>query len=341
VIGPSDKGDQKFDVAQPYHVLRVPGYEWGYGRFLSLLLTTPWAVLRYKVRKAFAMNIAYGGVLCWALSLFTPLEYLIFAYGYEFEKVGKNPWAKKLYLSIYRRAKKIITCSRLVKDRLIQFGAPPEKIEVLYPAVDLERFYPCHVPAEFLTKKGLSGRRILLTVGRLVERKGHDQVLKALSLIVRQFPDLLYCIVGIGPHREALEKQIRAAGLEKHVCFLGKVPAEELAFLYNACEIFIMPSREISDGGHIEGFGIVYLEANACGKPVIGGRSGGVPEAIQDGETGFLVDPENPKEIANRISELLLDPGRAKAMGGQGLRWVRGNFNWDEYAKQAYRWLCE
>ena len=340
VIGPSDRGDREFDRAQPYRVLRLPGYSWGYFRFIPILLGMTWVVLRQGVRKVFAMNIAYGGVLVWALSFLRPLEYLIFSYGYEFEKVRKIPLARRLYLSIYGRARKVVACSELVRRRLTDFGVNPEKCVVLYPAVDLDRFHPLEAPAKYLEEKQLAGKRLLLTVGRLIERKGHDQVLRALPGIVKDFPDVLYCIVGIGAEEKRLREQIRELGLENHVRLMGKVPEEELTFLYNACEIFVMPSREIEEGGHIEGFGIVYLEANACGKPVIGGRSGGIGEAIRDGETGFLVNPARPEEIAEKIHFLLSSPDEAQRLGRQGLRWVRETFDWDHYTQEAYQLLA-
>ena len=339
VIGPRDRGDRDFDATQPYPVVRVPGYEWGYLRFLPLLFATPWVVLRHRIRKIFAMNIAYGGVLAWALSFFVPLEYVIFSYGYEFEKVRSFPPAQRLYLSIYRRARKIVACSHLVKERLVGFGAPPEKIEVLYPAVDLDRFQPGEAPREFLEKKGIASKRILLTVGRLIERKGHDQVIRALPEILRLFPDVLYGIVGIGPHEVRLRELVRSLNLEGHVRFLGKVPDSELVLMYRASSVFVMPSREIEAGGHVEGFGIVYLEANACGRPVIGGRSGGVAEAIREGETGLLVDPSDPREIAEKVIRLLSHPKEAEVMGGRGKEWVRQAFDWERYTEKAYQFL--
>ena len=120
---------------------------------------------------------------------------------------------------------------------------------------------------------------------------------------------------------------------------MGKIPEEELAFLYNACEIFVMPSREIENEGHIEGFGIVYLEAGACAKPVIGGRSGGVSEAVREGQTGLLVDPNSPSDLCDKILDLLAHPEKARALGEGGLHWVRKTFNWEDYANQVYRWM--
>jgi len=335
VIGPKDEGDKAFDAVQPYRVFRVSGYSWGYLRFVPILFRMPFVVWRFGIRKVFAMNIAYGGILSWILSFFSGPEYLIFAYGYEFEKVKKIPILRLLYQNIYRRAKGVVACSELVKERLILFGVEPEKIKVLYPAVDLDRYRPLKVPQAYLEKRKLVGRRILLTVGRLIERKGHDRVLQALPRILRSFPNVLYGIVGRGPHERKLREAVARLHLEEHVQFFGKVSEEELVWLYNACELFLMPSREISEGGHLEGFGIVYLEANACGKPVIGGRSGGVSEAIVDGETGLLVDPNSASEIRDKIIDLLSHPEKAQALGETGLQWVQRTFHWEHYVQRV------
>ena len=285
------------------------------------------------------MNIAYGGFLAWIISWLKPLDYVIFAYGYEFEKVKNNAWVRRLYLNIYRRAKEIVCCSDLVRERLVAFGVSDKKIQVLYPAVDLARFRPVPVPDHYLKGIGLAGRRILLTVGRLVQRKGHDRVFLALPEIVKKFPDVVYCVVGIGEYESALREKVEQLKLGAYVRFMGKLEETELRYLYNSCEIFIMPSREIAEGGHIEGFGIVFLEANACKKPVIGGGSGGVKEAIRDGITGLLADPESPPDIAAKVMSLLQDPDKARRIGEQGYDWVRNSFSWEGYVKDSYRFL--
>lgn len=339
-LGPKDRDGERFDRLQDYRIFRVPGYEWGFFRFFPMLFKMPALVFRHGVKKIFAMNIAYGGILSWLLSFVVPLEYLIFAYGYEFEKVKRNPFLRALYRSIYRRAKGIVTCSDQVKERLIQFGVSREKIETLYPAVDLDRFFPREIPQEFRKRYRLEGRRVLLTVGRLVERKGHDQVLRALPKVITSFPETLYCISGIGPYERRLREIVRELKLEEQVRFLGRLPEGDLPLFYNGSEMVLMPSREIKTGGHLEGFGIVFLEANACGKPVIGGKSGGVREAIRDGETGFLVDPEDSDEIAEKIIFLLTDHEERAQMGKRGLEWVRSNFDWERYVDGVVKLLC-
>jgi phosphatidylinositol alpha-1,6-mannosyltransferase len=120
---------------------------------------------------------------------------------------------------------------------------------------------------------------------------------------------------------------------------MGRVPDDDLRDLYNLCEFFIMPSREIESNGHIEGFGIVFLEANAFGKPVIGGQSGGVAEAVQDGVSGLLADPNSPEDIALKMETLLANPAYAKQLGQSGLERLRTRFHWDGYVRRAYALL--
>jgi phosphatidylinositol alpha-1,6-mannosyltransferase len=188
-----------------------------------------------------------------------------------------------------------------------------------------------------LTKKlGLSdlcGRRALLTVGRLVERKGHDKVLEALDFLRDKYSDLIYFVVGGGAFVERLRGMVRALELEDRVFFFENVRNEELALFYEAAELFVMPSRELNDGD-VEGFGIVYLEANLFSLPIIGGRSGGVPEAVVHGETGLLVDGENVGEIVMAVSRLLDNRQFADMLGQKGLRRARDEFRWEKQASK-------
>lgn len=335
VVGPKSQGDTEHDRDQPYRVTRVPGYEWGYARFFPVLGASVRLFLTRPIRKIYAMNIAYGGIMAWAFSFFRRLDYLIFAYGYEFEKIKTNALLRTLYLAIYKRAKGIITCGEEVKRRLVRFGVESSRITVVHPAVDLSYYYPCEVPEAYKVRHGLAGRRVLLSVGRLVERKGHDMVFKALPAVIRRFPDVLYCIVGAGEFEAALREKVREGGLEGYVKFMGRLPDEDLRMLYNVCEFSMMPSREVHADGHIEGFGIVFLEANACGKPGIGGNSGGVPEALAHGVSGYLVDPSTHEELQARMLEMLENPEETRRLGNRAREWVRETFSWERYARRV------
>ena len=335
VIAPRTAGDAAYDQGRTYQVWRYPGNELGWWRFISVFIYMPYIIFKKKIRKVLAMNVAYGGVIAWLLSFFSRLDYVVFAYGYEFEKFKNITWVHWIYLRIYGRAKAVIPCSLEVGQRLERFGVNEAKIKVVYPAADTSRFFPLEEKKkeEFLAQKNLQGRRIILSAGRLVERKGHDQVLRALGRVLRDFPDVLYLIAGTGPAEEKLRVLTEEFGLQNVARFLGQVADEDLNGYYNACEVFIMPSREIPEEGHVEGFGIVYLEANACAKPVIGGRSGGVVEAIEEGKTGLLADPLSVEDIADKMIFLLSHSEEARKMGAAGLERLHREFSWERYAE--------
>jgi len=332
VIGPAAPGDRAFDKTQHYPVYRSPGYDFGYLKIIPLLFLAPYVVLKHKVNRIIATNIGYGGIIAYLLSRFLPISYIVTAQGYEFLKFNDTMLIKKLYLATYRHAKGIIACSNYVKEMLVAFGVDESAIDVVYPAVDTVTFRPQPVPQEFLERHGLAGKKVVLTVARLVARKGHAYVLRALARIAPHHPEIVYVIVGKGPERAHLEQIVSENKLEAQVRFIGETSDEDLLNFYNACDVFVMPSRSVREDGHVEGFGIVFLEANACGKPVIGGRSGGVPEAIIDGKTGFLVDPTDVQDIATKLCGIVVDPALAGRLGENGLGAVHAEYSWDEYA---------
>ncbi|MFB3134014.1 MAG: glycosyltransferase family 4 protein, partial [Rhodothermales bacterium] len=181
---------------------------------------------------------------------------------------------------------------------------------------------------------GLNHQKVVLTISRLVPRKGIDTVLRALPQVAHQIPDVRYLIGGSGPDRDRLEALSRELHLSDRVQFLGNIPKEDLLRYYNACDVFVMPSRE--DRPHVEGFGIAFLEANACGKPVIGAWSGGIPDAVRDGETGLLVEPDDEADLAAAMLRLLRDAPLAARLGRNGRQRVRDEASWDHVADQLY-----
>jgi len=184
----------------------------------------------------------------------------------------------------------------------------------------------------------LEGKKVLLTITRLVERKGLDSVLKVVADLRKQFDELVYIIAGDGPDKDRLKKIAAELSIQEQVRFLGYVSDDQVRSLYQACDIFVMPNR-IGIGGDAEGFGIVYLEANSYGKPVIGGRSGGVPDAISDGVSGFLVDPEDPIELKSTIKRLLEDERLRQDIGLAGYKRVVEKFTWPKVVSRLRPFL--
>jgi len=250
-------------------------------------------------------------------------------------------WGSILYsimsAAALRRADTVVTVSSFTRDELIRRGVKPERIRVITNGVDLKRFSPGAKDSEILARHNIEGKKLLLTIARVEERKGHDKLLEALPQILKAVPDAVYLIVGDGPYMENLKSLTKDLGLEDKVIFTGRVPWKDLDRYYRSCDVFIMPNRTLPNG-NTEGFGLVFLEANACGKPVIGGKAGGVPDAVADGETGILVDGNLVEQIADAAIQLLSNKELAERMGQAGYKRAL-NFSWENKARK-FREVC-
>jgi phosphatidylinositol alpha-1,6-mannosyltransferase len=235
----------------------------------------------------------------------------------------------------YHRADLIIANSRFTRGLLLEGGVAAEKVAVVHPGTDPERYRPLPRDDALARCLGLDGRRVLLTVGRLTWRKGQEVVLRALPAIRQAVPNVVYAMTSDGPRGPEIKDLARTLGLDEAVRFLGEVPFDMLPALYNLSDVFVMPSRVSPQTQDLEGFGIVFLEANACGLPVVGGRSGGIPDAVAEGETGLLVDGMQPDEVAAACVRLLRDQDLARAMGAKGRERVLREFTWDHAAARV------
>lgn len=221
------------------------------------------------------------------------------------------------------------TKSAIVKS----VGKKTELIQIA-PGISVEHFQPGKKPAELLEKYQVRDRPTLLCVGRLVHRKGQDQLIKAMSLIKAEIPDALLLIIGSGPRESYLKKLIQKYKLEDDVKLLGRVTYDQLPKHFLLGDVFVSPSRSRLAGLEVEGLGIVYLEASACGMPVIAGDSGGAPDAVQINKTGLVVDGTDVKEIAAACISLLSNPKLSKELGANGRKWAVENWNWNYWGER-------
>lgn len=222
------------------------------------------------------------------------------------------------------RADGVIAVSRFTRDTLINvFGVEPQRIQLVSNGVDLHRFMPGPRAAHLIDRYNLRGKRVLLTISRLYPRKGIDRVIEALPEVVRHIPDLVYLVVGGGSFRPALESLVTLHGVGEHVVFAGAVPDYELAEHYSLGDVFIMANREMPDG-ETEGFGLVFLEANACGLPVIAGRAGGSVDAVTDEINGLVIDGEDTNAIATAILRVFRDDALRESLREGGARIAHG-----------------
>jgi len=273
------------------------------------------------------------GVISLCLKELTGIPYVAYCHGEEITQTDLRRYQPRVRDAIYRNAAVVVAASAYARAQLQRIGIPDSRIRTITPGVDSERFRPRQPSANLVRRCGAAGRRVLLTVSRLVPRKGHRAVMQAVARLRAGMPDLLYVMVGMGPEEASLRKAAAELGIEDAVHFAGFVPESELPDYYNLCEVFVMPNSEETATGDVEGFGMVFLEANAAGKPVIGGRSGGTAESIPDGVTGFRVDPADIDELALRLRELLAGKDLRRKLGNQGLERCRTGFSWTSRAK--------
>jgi phosphatidyl-myo-inositol dimannoside synthase len=201
------------------------------------------------------------------------------------------------------------------------------KLRRLAPGVDADVFRP-GLGAEVREDLGLAGRPVVVCVSRLMPRKGQDNLIRALPALRKSAPDTALLLVGGGPYRSRLESLAADVGVRESVLFTGTVPWADLPAYYGAGDVFAMPCRSRLGGADVEGLGIVYLEASACGLPVVAGDSGGAPDAVVEGVTGYVVDGRSVSLVADRVEALLVDSALGASVGAAGRSWVQREWSW-------------
>ncbi|MCL6556210.1 MAG: glycosyltransferase family 4 protein [Burkholderiales bacterium] len=293
-----------------------------FGRSLRLALT-------HRFEAIHAFRALPEGLVAWLVARLTGHPVVIYAHGEEL-----TTWRGRKHTAMVfalRHADAVIANSEFTRDQLIARGVAPEKIRLIHPGVDTERFRPGLPCDDLKARIGLAPQqRLILSVGRLSRRKGFDMVIRALPELLRQGLDVRYAVIGIGEDWDYLHALAQECGVAQRVHFLGHVPAEELPRWYNACDVFVMPNREIE--GDTEGFGMVFVEAAACGMPAIAGKAGGTGAAVVDGVTGFRVDGSRVEAVAAVLGRVLADDALARRLGEAGYERVGARFSWPSVA---------
>jgi len=245
------------------------------------------------------------------------------------------PIFKKLGRKALQCTDKIFTVSRFTGEELTKLGVSPNKIKVFPNGVDSQFFKPISFNRRtFLEQYGIKNfqRPLLLTVAQLNVRKGIDTAIRIVYELRDENIFVNYIIIGKGEDENRLRELIEKYQLNDQVFIFTGIEDKELVRFYNVCDLFLLLSRHVGDL-NVEGFGIVLLEANACQKPVIAGNSGGIPDAVEDGITGYLVDPNNSQEIMKKIKDLLLNPQKKNEMGKNARLKMLSKYNWSIIAQ--------
>lgn len=335
VLCPSGEGAKVFDAAASYRILRQPeGFLW----------PTRSTARRVEeaVREAGAEVVLFGA--SYPLALLGPglarrgTPYLAAAHGFEYW-LSITPGAHAALRRATARASHVpVMCSRFVA-RVVRTAVPdPVPVSVMYPGADVERFRPDLPFDDLRARHRVSDRPLVVCVSRLVPRKGQDVLIQAMPLIMRRVRDAALLIVGDGPYRRRLEAMAGELA-PGSIVFAGEVSEEDLPRYYRAGDVFAMPCRNRLGGLEVEGWGNVFIEAAACGRPVVVGDSGGARESLVDGETGILVDGRRVAAVAEAVGDLLADAARAGEMGKAGRARVERFFTWPRAAEQLASWL--
>lgn len=334
----SDQADAaSWDAAAPYAVVREP---------TATLLPTP-TVRRHLLRLVdhFAPDVVVFGAAM-PLGLLGPavrnergVPYVAFTHGLEVSAV-RMPGGRRVLRRIGGSAAAVTFVSDWCERLLMPAFGPGPRYRQLAPAVD-PAFHTGVDGTAVRERHGFGDDPVVVSVARLVERKGQDQLIRALPSLRERVEGARLLIVGDGPYREGLVELARATGVQDHVVFAGRVDDDELPDYFAAGDLFAMPCRERRGGLEVEAFGIVFIQAQAVGRPVVAGDIGGVPDALADGRTGLLVDGRDLVAVADGLSGILGDPDRATDMGAAAADFVAERFTWRRRTDELRSLLSE
>ena len=273
------------------------------------------------------------GMVAWSVGKLTLRPVTIYVHGEELTTWGRGKKYKAMSFAL-RHADRVIANSEYTCEALIRMGVKPGRISVIYPGVDTCRFRPGLACDDLKQRLGLrDGEKLIVSVGRLSRRKGFDRVILVLPGLLSRGIKVRYAIIGIGTDEHYLRELAVRTGVESYVHLLGNVTMEDLPRWYNAADVFAMPNREID--GDTEGFGMVFIEAAACGTPVLAGIAGGTAAAVVHDVNGYRVDGSSNKEILDHLELLLRDSETAEKFGRSGCMLVQQRYSWEIVAEKT------
>jgi phosphatidyl-myo-inositol dimannoside synthase len=341
VIAGSGPDQRALDAAYPRPVTRFDAtrYEWlkpeSAIEYASMLGHTLRVCARDRIEALHCARVIPEGLVAMAVHRALGTPYTVWVHGEEVSIYLRYAVKKRLMPRVFAGARAVFANSSFTLDRAVLAGAPIERTHVVNPAVDADAFAGPFDTRALVERWSLAGRTVLLTVGRLTRRKGHDMVLRALARLRTQnaLGDVVWLVLSDGELEAELKTLCTSLGLDDVVRWVGPVRRDELGAYYACADLFVMPNRTLDDDD-VEGFGMVFLEASAAGVAVLGGRSGGVPDAVSEGVSGALVDGASLDAVTASLDGLLRDGDRRRALGEGGRAWAR-RFSWERAAARV------
>jgi len=340
VLAPEGPDTHRYDMEAGVPIYRR-GLLWRYmrPRWLPAFYWTWWLCRRERPSMLVVSHLLNMGKVAIGIKRFLRIPYTVILHGFDVAQAasvgGRRRAAAK---EILANAALVICNSGYTAFLAKTLGIPETRIATVNPPpwLPLDESADMSEVAAFRKKHGLEGKFVLLTVSRLVERKGIDTCIDAVAALRAAGRDVKYVVVGEGLHKGHLKHRAAQMNVADDVIFLGALDTESLPVAYAACDVFVMVPRGLKSGD-IEGFGIVYLEANIFGKPVIGSRTGGVPEAVIHEKTGLLIEPDSPSQLAEAVAALMDNSTLRQDLGEGGRQRLKRDYGDN---RQARRFLA-
>ena len=343
VYAPQQRGDREFDATQKYSVIRKnpltlaifwPRWIRAAFQFISI-------IKKQKIEVVLINHILPLGYAAWFAKKRKHIPYIIISHGTDIIYASRSKWKRKWVRKIVQDAEQVVFNSESLRRRFLErFPEFESKCTVMYPWPDVQFSLP-PAPEKMETLRrtlALQGKKVILSVGRLDEGKGFPHMIRAFESILEREPHAVWIIVGDGPKREELLEQIQIRSLQNVTRYIGAVSHDELAIYYYLADAFVLLTHP--DNGREEGLGLVFLEAAAAGLPIIAGKSGGVSEAVIDGETGRVLDVfHEANKIVDAVCEILLHEDTAKKYGIAGKKRIEQIFNSKTQLEKLKPWV--
>ncbi len=330
VYAPKHKDQNAFDIKNPWKTYRLNPY-WGFvwPKWLRLFFQITTLVNQEKIEMLYVNHVLPVGYVAYLVKKFKKIPFTLFLHGTDIAVAVANKSKRKKFIMLCREAKTVVVNSDFLKNKLLEIVEKLEDVRVVYPCPSDLYFDTPVDDLEIVALKSrlaLSGKRVILTVARMVEGKGFPHMVRMLPEILKKFPNLVWLVIGDGPKNREVFEMVRKNSLQNVVRFLGKVDPQELQKYYHLADLFVLLTHK--DENREEGWGTVFLEAAACGLPVVAGRVGGVEEAVLDGQTGVVVEVYQDQSVIPAIIGVLSDQEFSKQLGKAGKERVSEYFRW-------------
>lgn len=343
VLAPHYKGAKEYDSQENFKILRknmlFPVFVWP--RWIKLLFQVLRIIKKEKIEIIYLHHVLPVGYVARLIKKFKKIPYLVFSHGTDIEYATRSRWKRRMLQKVLEDSEQIVFNSKNLRHRLLKVLPEYEsKANVLYPCPE-QVFYSEMSKEEvdsLRAQYALEGKKVMLTVARLDEGKGYTHLIRMLPKILKSVPNLVWFVVGDGPKKDFLLKEIQKNSLQSVVRFIGEVPHEDLNKFYHLADLFVLLTHP--DEGREEGLGLVYLEAAAAGLPVVAGKSGGVEEAVLHTQTGVLVDIyKGDKSVIESVVEMFENNDYAKRLSENAKTRVKSSFRWDSQMKVIGKWI--